>query len=523
MNGWSGADERVATDAVFVSYSHDDAEWMQAFQVMLSPVLDGRGVRLWVDTDTQTGDRWNTSIGQAITRSRVALLLVSPRFLFSDYVRRVELPALVRAGAVLAPVLVGSCGWSHVPELARVQWLHDQGREGALNLVADRPGERDRRIWQACERLLELLPAPAVGAAERDGLAAGAAVEVDDWGGSAAAIPAGSTVGALSGVPALPPGYVPRAELGELIAAVSDTPSGTVGVTGPGRIGLHGNGGMGKSVLAAALARDNHVRRRFPDGAFWVTVGQDDDVVAAQLDLLARLDPTIAAPPTPDALVAALRRALADRRALLVVDDVWSDATAHAFRLTGPRCRVVYTTRDPLVLAAAGAYAVAVPVLTEQGARAVANAVLHLDQTPGAVYPPLPVEADTALTMVGRVALAVTLLAAAVRGGRSWAKVAEELVPDSYGSHPYANTFKAMQVAVAALPDDLATALLSLAVFPPNARTPTAAVVRFWERTRGYTRAQTDAVLARLADAKLLTLHRGGTDTDAAEVEFHDL
>jgi hypothetical protein len=40
--------------------------------------------------------------------------------------------------------------------------------------------------------------------------------------------------------------------------------TGAVGVTDATTVvGLHGQGGIGKSVLAAALARDEGVRRRF--------------------------------------------------------------------------------------------------------------------------------------------------------------------------------------------------------------------------------------------------------------------
>src|SRR5216117_4077456 len=69
-----------------------------------------------------------------------------------------ELPALLAHGVRLAPILVGSCLYATVEELVRVQWLHDPGRDGALNLVADQPGERDRRICRACENLVALLP-----------------------------------------------------------------------------------------------------------------------------------------------------------------------------------------------------------------------------------------------------------------------------------------------------------------------------------------------------------------------------
>jgi hypothetical protein len=115
---------------------------MQAFRVMLDPVLSRIGIELWIDTDIRTGEGWNRQIDAAIARSGVALLLISPRFLFSDYIRERELPALHAHRVRLAPILVGACPYERVlPELAAVHWLHDPGRDGALNVVADRPGE----------------------------------------------------------------------------------------------------------------------------------------------------------------------------------------------------------------------------------------------------------------------------------------------------------------------------------------------------------------------------------------------
>ena len=117
-------------------------------------------------------------------------------------------------------------------------------------------------------------------------------------------------------------------------------------------------------------------------------------------------------------------------------------------------------------------------------ARAVAAGVL--DQ-PAAGLPPV---ADRVFARVGRVALAVALLAAAVRGGaRTWADIDTDLDAgeEAFGQHPYANAFKAMQIATTTLPDELYQALLGLAVFPPDTRIPVAAITRYWAHTRGRT------------------------------------
>lgn len=492
-------------DLVFVSYSHEDAQWVQRFKVLLKPLVRRKRLGLWVDADIRGGDEWHPDIIRAIERSSVALLLVSADFLASDFIMEQELPALIAHGVRLAPVLVGDCFWDQVPELAQLQWLHDPERAGALNLVADQPGHRDRRLREICERLIALAP-PG-----RDDLDATAPVVAGTP--PVIAVHAGSGRAELSGVPALPPGYLAREELATVIEAVLAVDGGAVGLTGAvSSVGLHGQGGIGKSVLAAAAAREERIRRCFPDGVYWVTVGEKADVLAVQLELLARLGARDRAPRTPAETLGHLREVLAERRVLLVVDDVWSDAAAQAFRATGPRGRVLYTSRDPQVLASVGARRHQVDVLSPAVARALTAAILD---APAAT---LPVAADRAFAEVGHVALAVALLAAAVLGGSLWDEVAGDLQRDAgiFGDHPYANTFKAMQIAVAGLPAALADALSSLAVFPADTQVPAAAIKRYWAHTRGRTVDQTTHELDALAAANVLHLDEGA-------VGFHDL
>ena len=127
---------------LFISYSHVDVAWAQRFRVLLKPVVRRKRLRLWDDSQIRVGDEWHPAIEEAIERSRVALVLVSADFLASDYVMEHELPALVRHGVRLAPVLVGDCYWSVVDELAAVQWLHDPvttGRSGCTPAISPSP------------------------------------------------------------------------------------------------------------------------------------------------------------------------------------------------------------------------------------------------------------------------------------------------------------------------------------------------------------------------------------------------
>ncbi len=333
--------------------------------------------------------------------------------------------------------------------------------------------------------------------------------------------------GSLSGVPPLPQGYVIRDELSDLLELIVRSGPGLVDDPALAPIGLHGQGGIGKTVLAAAAARNETVRRAFPDGVYWVTLGESSDIVSAQMNLFRRVDPTAPLPYTAIELDQQIRMMLAGQRALVIVDDVWSDAAAQAFRIVGKLGRLIYTSRDRQVLGAVAAEPFAVDTLSSEGARALAVAVL--DDTHGRVRSvsrqesseatsPLPRAADEAISRVGRIALAVSLLAAAVKAGRSWAQVADDLdsVPDIFGDHPYANGFKAMQIGFEMLGSELADALLSLTIFSRDQRIPVAPIARYWNNSRAYSPDRTYSVLDRLSSANLISF-------DKRSVTFHDL
>ncbi len=82
---------------VFISYSRRDRDWLDRLSAHLAPLQQENLIEPWVDSGKiDYGDRYNDEIGRAIDTSRAAVLLVSPHFQSSSFIRENELPRVLR-------------------------------------------------------------------------------------------------------------------------------------------------------------------------------------------------------------------------------------------------------------------------------------------------------------------------------------------------------------------------------------------------------------------------------------------
>ena len=294
------------------------------------------------------------------------------------------------------------------------------------------------------------------------------------------------------------------------------------------RVGMHGMGGIGKSVLAAAIARDREVRRSYPDGIIWLTIGQRPNLVTLQHDVARYLGSKEHFDTEPEGQDV-LRRLLGEKAVLLVLDDVWQARDTQAFDVLSPRCRALVTTRDVGILHTLGGPSVPVSLLTEQQAlQLLADAV-------GVEPSALPPQALEVVKKCEYLPLAVALCGGMVKKhGGDWTVVLERLhgadiekIGDRQAiDKRHQSIWRAMKVSVDALPSKERRRFAELAVFARDNPVPEAAVATLWSHTGNLSDLDTTDLLINLAERSLIrlgqTTAKPGNEIDR-RISLHDL
>ncbi len=134
----------------FISYAHEDLDLVTDFRKHLAEVERGYDLPFWADDSILAGHDWNDRIAAAIADAHVFLLMLSPSFFNSSYIRTTEIPAIharLRAiGGLVCPILLIRCPWERqlgnvqvIPRNSRrltpiIEWRpQDNGHDAARN------------------------------------------------------------------------------------------------------------------------------------------------------------------------------------------------------------------------------------------------------------------------------------------------------------------------------------------------------------------------------------------------------
>jgi hypothetical protein len=103
----------MSDPTVFISYSRRDKKLMEELLAHMKPYVRSGSVTAWSDKQIVPGSKWLPEIQTALGKAGVALLLVSPQFLASDFIHRAR----------------------QSPEPRRGPWRRRQSREGGAGAL----------------------------------------------------------------------------------------------------------------------------------------------------------------------------------------------------------------------------------------------------------------------------------------------------------------------------------------------------------------------------------------------------
>jgi hypothetical protein len=138
---------------IFISYSHDDEEWMRRLKKQLAAAVRANLCEVWTDCEIRKGEDWEPKIEHALQNARVAVFLVSENFLDSEFILNKEVPRLLERreeGKLhIIPVIAGSCLWEVLPWLKKMQVCPEDG-----NLEKKAPPEWREELTKIAKEIL---------------------------------------------------------------------------------------------------------------------------------------------------------------------------------------------------------------------------------------------------------------------------------------------------------------------------------------------------------------------------------
>lgn len=298
--------------------------------------------------------------------------------------------------------------------------------------------------------------------------------------------------------------------------------------SGSGSVAIVGAGGFGKTTLAIEVCHDQRIRETFVDGIFWVVLGNDRyrNILQKAASLYRQL--------TGDSIVFAdlndasneIRKALGNRKCLLVLDDLWKYEDLIPFLHDRSQSICLITTRNIYELPLNTQKIVIDKMKPEESVALLRtslppNAEVHLldDLAKKLCHYPL------LLTLVNR---------QIVQSIKYWNDDLINAINDvkkrlemhgltDFDDRDPIERSRALESTITAsldlLRQDEILRYKELAIFPEDIDIPFSTVSRLWRATGGMTEIEAKTLIARLASLSLLRVF----DAKRGEIRLHDI
>ncbi|HYV47836.1 MAG TPA: NB-ARC domain-containing protein [Myxococcaceae bacterium] len=498
---------------VFISYSHDSDEHRDRVR-QLAARLRADGIDAWIDQYSPAPvEGWPRWMKAEFARAHFIIVVCSP-----GYAERFDRGPGHGSGAGWEAMLIQQELYEKGGN-TRVIPVFFSGEEQAVPTELRRftrhplPTAYDALLRHLTGRLAEappiLGPPPSSSALltatlQSEGARPGSGVRRIPWN-----------------APPLPDQYLPREELDAFKLSLIATTPQAIAVAGQHhRLGVQGMPGVGKTLLAAALAWDPEVQDAFPGGVFWLTLGRTPDPpLRWQAALAAQLKGAPVEMDTSRLGKAKLAELFAARPpSLLILDDVWRAEDAEPFNAIASPSRLLITTRNRDV--ASGLGATVRELLELKAAAGLALLAAYADRPVGT----LPQVALEIVRECGELPLALAMAGAMLRGRPDdrWPTLLAQLqkadlaylaaaLPD-YSEHR--SMLAAIEVSVEELPEDVRRRFLDFGVFAEDTAVPERVLQLLWKSdgvelaaAQSTVDALVDRSLVRRDDKGRLTLH----------------
>lgn len=145
---------------VFISHSDKDADWAYRLSTQLKVLTTRAALTLWTPTKQSAlysrANYWD-EIKEALETASVVIMLVSPRYLASEFIVSRELPAIKRrhqrGQLIVIPVIIQPTLWEADPWLAKFRVFPREGKSLAEKNVDAELAALARHIWALVSRV----------------------------------------------------------------------------------------------------------------------------------------------------------------------------------------------------------------------------------------------------------------------------------------------------------------------------------------------------------------------------------
>ena len=162
--------------SIFICYAHADNEntdpmkcWLDRFLIFIKPLILQEDITVLSDNNIGIGDDWHTTIQKCLSKATAAVLMVSPNFLNSEYIRNNELPVLLKdaniRGVKIFPIIISPCLFKYAvfkypsPKIGPLEFnlsTWQTANPPSKTLVEMNEGEQNRILEKVAEELAKV-------------------------------------------------------------------------------------------------------------------------------------------------------------------------------------------------------------------------------------------------------------------------------------------------------------------------------------------------------------------------------